>query len=94
MSGGAFSFTLSNGFTAGAASSSPVGSTQFFGFISTDAITGLTLSMLNDSWVVLDVVQATAIPVSEPRSALLLGCGLVALVGVLIRRRRARILPT
>jgi cell wall-associated NlpC family hydrolase len=63
LGGGVGTITLFNGQSAvhvfTDASLPTVGHTRFVGFVSTDPITSVTLSMQNDSWVVQDVVLAT-----------------------------------
>jgi hypothetical protein len=69
--------TLSNGHNFSVAGLPTVGNTEFVGFVSTDAITGLSLATTNDSWVVTDFTTSTTVP--EPSSWIL---GLTALLAV------------
>jgi hypothetical protein len=78
--------TLSNGHTLAIASLPTVGNTEFVGFVSTDALTGLTLLTANDSWVVKDFITST--PVPEPATWIL---GLAALLALGIRNRCHRL---
>ncbi|MBV9308669.1 MAG: hypothetical protein JOZ45_21155 [Acidobacteriaceae bacterium] len=78
--------TLSNGHVFTAASLPTVGSTEFVGFVSTDALTSLTLVTTNDSWVVQDFT--TSSPVPEPATLVMWVVGLVALP--VLRRRPLR----
>jgi hypothetical protein len=54
------SISLSNGFVLPLSGLPAAGQTQFSGFVSATPFSALTFSVNNDSWVVLDLLQATA----------------------------------
>ena len=54
------SISLSNGFVLPLSALPAAGQTQFSGFVSATPFSALTLNINNDSWVVLDLLQATA----------------------------------
>jgi uncharacterized protein YjbI with pentapeptide repeats len=54
------SISLSNGFVLPLSGLPAAGQTQFSGFVSATPFNALTLSINNDSWVVLDLLAATA----------------------------------
>ena len=54
------SISLSNGFVLPLSALPAAGQTQFSGFVSATPFSSLTFNINNDSWVVLDLLQATA----------------------------------
>jgi hypothetical protein len=58
--GASGSIALSNGFVLPLSNLPPVGQTQFSGFVAATPFSSLTLNITNDSWVVLDLLLATA----------------------------------
>lgn len=62
---GGATMTLSNGYVFTNPLLPTEGSTTFVGFVSTDQITSLTFSTVNDDWIVLDVILANAVCVGD-----------------------------
>jgi len=60
VGGSTGSISLSNGFVLPLSGLPAAGQTQFSGFVSATPFSALTLNINNDSWVVLDLLQATA----------------------------------
>jgi hypothetical protein len=82
------SVSLSNGFTQGFVGTATTGSVAFLGFVSTDPITSIQLTIHGESWVVRDVVRATdAAAVPEPATLTLTAFGLAGIVRRYRRRR-------
>jgi hypothetical protein len=60
VGGSSGSIALSNGFVLPLSNLPAAGQTQFSGFVSATPFSSLTFNINNDSWVVLDLLQATA----------------------------------
>jgi len=79
---------ISNGTQVVDTSTAPLGSTEFLGFVSSDPITSLSLTLIDASYVLENVSLAAPAAVPEPASLALLSMGVAGIVAA--RRRRLR----
>jgi hypothetical protein len=87
FSNGATTILLSNGYSLSDPATPSQGNTEFVGFVSSDLITTLRLTVPGDAYVLEDLVLAAIpVPAPEPAGMALLSVGLIGLLAT--RRRR------